>query len=133
MILGSNIELGERVQLVVSQECSKLRLADVNRRWGVDLEIKKGISKMFKNIFKNSQSYVSIHTLRRSIRVSILPYQFFRKYRWGGKLGQKGVLKKWLKVFSKILNPKYQFIPWGDLSKFPSYHTSFSRKYRRWG
>ena len=36
----------------------------------------------------------------------------------GGELDQKGILKKSLKIFSKIVNPVYQFIPWGDLSHF---------------
>ena len=60
-----------------------------NIEGGGELEFKKRIGKMFKNIFKNSQSYVSIRTLRRSIRVSILPYQFFQKIvEGGGELGR---------------------------------------------
>ena len=42
----------------------------------------------------------------------------------GGELGQKGdieKIEKWLKIFSKILNPMYQFIS----SQFKTFTSSF--------
>ena len=66
--------------------------------------------------FLNSQLCVSIHNMRQSIRVSIHPTipLFHKMVEGGGELDQQGdieKIEKILRIFYKILNFVYQYIP----------------------
>ena len=99
MNLGCYIELRERVQLVVSQECSKLILADFNRRWGMSLREKgtlKKKQKKIKNRFWNDKVHIAGHddyyltlTSEFMIFISIFPENIEAGGGLGGKKGYR--------------------------------------------